>query len=91
MYFFFYLMKKNDLFSDTGSKRITVFQNVGLQFGDVLTFQMVYHHEMQPTPFGMMPGSVEKVTLPSVISELERAHKWNILLIAFVSGLSEWQ
>ena len=60
MYFFFYLMKKNDLFSDTGSKRITVFQNVGLQFGDVLTCQMVYHHEMQPTPLGMMTGTVEK-------------------------------
>ena len=52
-------MKKNDLLSDTGGKRIAVFQNVGLQFGDVLTFQMVYHHEMQPTPFGMMPSTVE--------------------------------
>ena len=52
-------MKKNDLFSDTGGKRITVFQNVGLQFGDVLTPQMVHYHEMQPMPFGMMPSTVE--------------------------------
>ena len=59
MYFFFYLMKKNDLFSDTGSKRITVFQNVGLQFGDVLTLQMVYHCKMQAPSFGMMPSTVE--------------------------------
>ena len=52
-------MKKNDLLSDTGGKRIAVFQNAGLQFGDVLTPQMVYHRKMQAPSFGIMPGTVE--------------------------------
>ncbi len=52
-------MKKNDLLSDTGGKRIAVFQNVGLQFGDVLTPQMVYHRKMQAPSFGIMPCTVE--------------------------------
>ena len=54
-----YVYKKYYLFPNAGGKRVTVFQNVCLQLGDVLTFQMVYHHEMQPTPFGMMPSTVE--------------------------------
>ena len=52
-------MKKNDLLSDTGGKRIAVFQNAGLQFGDVLTFQMVHHRKMQAPSFCIMPGTVE--------------------------------
>ena len=53
-------VKKFYLFPNAGGKLVAVFQNVGLQLGDVLTLQMVYHHKMQPMPFGMMPGSVEK-------------------------------
>ena len=51
--------KKFYLFPNAGGKRVTVFQNVGLQFGDVLTLQMVYHHKMQPMTFSMMPSTVE--------------------------------
>ena len=47
-------MKKNDLFSDTGGK------NAGLQLGNVLTCQMVYHHKMKAPSFSVMPSTVEE-------------------------------
>lgn len=59
MSFFLYFMKKNDLFPDTGSKLIAVFQNVGFQLVDVLASQMVYHHKMQAVTFGIMTSTIE--------------------------------
>ena len=55
----FQFTKKDDLLPDTGGKVIAVCQNESIQFGTVLTCQMVDYHEVQPLTPGIMTSAVE--------------------------------